>query len=273
MIQTELVALWIAIGLYVAAGGLAVAGLVFQREQTLDWGVRVAWPGLIAHGISLLVRWVRVGHGPYFSLYESLSSHIWIALAIFLVFLWRWERLKAAAAFILPLSFLLMGWVLLSSPADRPLPPTYDTLWLLIHILFAKVFFGSLLVALGLALLFLLRESHWGAAPLLASLPPQERLDDLSYRFVAFGLVFDTLMIIAGAIWAQEAWGRYWAWSDLEIWSLITWLLLGLYLHLRVTFRFKGARSAGLLMVAFAVAFVTFFGIPFVSETIHRGLE
>lgn len=273
MVQAELVTLWVAIGLYVAAGILAVAGLVFKKEGALVWGVRAAWPGLIIQGLSLLVRWVRVGHGPYFSLYESLSSHVWIGLLIFLGLVYRWEKLRAAAAFVLPISFLLMGWVLLSDPEARPLPPTYNTLWLVIHILFAKVFFGSLLVALGLALLFLLRESSWGTAPLLASLPSQEELDDLSYRFVAFSFVFDTLMIIAGAIWAQEAWGRYWGWNDLEIWSLITWLLLGLYLHLRITFRFKGRSSAGVLIVVFAVALVTFFGLPFVSETIHQGLE
>ena len=71
----------------------------------------------------------------------------------------------------------------------------------------------------------------------LAGLPPDGRLDDLAYRFMALGLVFQSLMLVSGAIWAQDAWGRYWAWDPLETWSFVTWLLLAFALHLRLTLR------------------------------------
>ena len=78
-------------------------------------------------------------------------------------------------------------------------------------------------------------------------------------------------MLIAGAIWAQDAWGRYWAWDPLETWSFITWLLLALALHVRVTFKPTPVRTAWMVMVVFVMAFLTFFGVPFISESTHKG--
>jgi ABC-type transport system involved in cytochrome c biogenesis permease subunit len=85
------------------------------------------------------------------------------------------------------------------------------------------------------------------------------------------GFIFETLMLIAGAIWAQDAWGRYWAWDPLEAWSLMTWLTLAVFLHLRVTVSLKPHHSAALIAAVFMLAFLTFFGVPFVSTAPHKG--
>ncbi len=103
-------------------------------------------------------------------------------------------------------------------------------------------------------------------------LPANENMALLAFRFVAVGLIFDTLMLIAGAIWAQDAWGRYWAWDSLETWSFISWLLVALLLHARVTWKIKPELSSILVILVFIVAFITFFGVPFVSMTPHRGV-
>jgi len=149
-------------------------------------------------------------------------------------------------------------------------PPTYDTTWLVIHILFGKVFFGSVFVALGMAGVILLRRTAIGRAR-FAGLPADRRLDDLAYRFMMLAFVFDTLMLIAGAIWAQDAWGRYWAWDPLETWSFITWLVLGFALHLRVTFKPSPVRGAWLIVTVFVLGFLTFYGVPFISKVPHQG--
>jgi ABC-type transport system involved in cytochrome c biogenesis permease subunit len=142
--------------------------------------------------------------------------------------------------------------------------------WLFIHIGFGKVFLGATLVAVGLAGVILSRGTQRGDQ-WFQRLPASERLDDLAYRCMALGFIFESLMLVAGAIWAQDAWGRYWAWDPLETWAFLTWLALGIALHARVTYRLSPRVGAVLVLAVFAVAFLTFFGVPFVSTSAHKG--
>jgi len=78
-------------------------------------------------------------------------------------------------------------------------------------------------------------------------------------------------MLIVGAVWAQDAWGRYWAWDPLETWAFLTWLVLAFSLHLRFTVKTTPRTGAILILGVFAVAFLTFFGVPFISKAPHKG--
>ena len=92
-----------------------------------------------------------------------------------------------------------------------------------------------------------------------------------SLYFLAF--LFHTIMLIAGAAWAHTAWGRFWSWDGLEVSTLVTWLLIGITLHARVTFKSMPDKVALSLVVAsFVMAFVTFFGLPFLSVGPHKGV-
>ena len=116
----------------------------------------------------------------------------------------------------------------------------------------------------------LLRRNGWGARR-FGALPPDRRLDELAHRFAAYAFVFDTLMLIVGAAWAQDAWGRYWAWDPLETWAFLTWLALAAALHARATLRPAPVRFGVHLAIVFALAFLTFFGVPFISTVPHQG--
>lgn len=267
--ERELLLLWCAIGLYVLSGVIAIFGVVLGKhpERTVPL---LLTAGLLLHGASILLRWERLGHGPYLTMFEILSSNVFSLLFLYLLAYWRYRPIRPAAAIVLPLMFIMMGWLVLSSPGEGHLPPTYDTTWLVIHILFGKIFLSAVLVAVGMAGVILLRHFSNGSAR-FARLPDNGRLDDLAYRFMALGLIFDTLMLIAGAIWAQDAWGRYWAWDRLETWSFLTWLTLAIALHLRVTYRPQPLRGALLVLTVFLLAFLTFFGVPFVTTVPHQG--
>jgi ABC-type transport system involved in cytochrome c biogenesis permease subunit len=267
--ELELRLLWTAIVGYVLAGTVAIFGVVLQKKpQRTVLGFILG--GLLVHTLSLALRWSRLGHGPFITLFEILSSNVWSLTLIFAVAYWRIRAIRPTAAAVMPVLFVLMGWLMLASPDEGHFPPTYRTPWLFIHIGLAKVFLGCVLVALGMAIVVLLRR--WPpAGARFAGLPADERLDDLSYRFMALGLVFESLMLISGAIWAQDAWGRYWAWDPLETSSFVTWLLLAFSLHLRVTYKTAPRTGAWLIVAVFVLAFVTFFGIPFVSTSPHKG--
>ncbi|MBF0309647.1 MAG: cytochrome c biogenesis protein CcsA [Magnetococcales bacterium] len=265
----EMALLWAGLSGYLLAGVLAVVEGVFRRRTGSGLLVLLTL-GLVLHSLSLGLRWERLGHGPFVSLFEILSSNLWSFTLAFALFYWRYPRLRDTAALILPVIFLLMGWLLLVRPGDSILPPTYDTLWLYIHIGFGKVATGALLVAAGLAGVVLSRALFGPAR--LPNLPQSELLDELGYRFVALAFVFHTLMLLAGAVWAQDAWGRFWAWSALETWSVHTWLMMALFLHLRPLFHPPAWVGALLIWAVFLAAFLVFFGVPFLSRAAHQGM-
>jgi ABC-type transport system involved in cytochrome c biogenesis permease subunit len=133
-----------------------------------------------------------------------------------------------------------------------------------------KLFLGLLLVAVALGAVPVLRQTGWGGRAFAAA-PVDRRLDELAHRFAAFAFVAETLMLIVGAVWAQDAWGRYWAWDPLESWAFVTWLALAGTLHARATLRPTPAAHGCWLMAVFAIAFLTFFGVPFISTSPHKG--
>lgn len=266
---TELQLLWGAMMLYTLAGSTAIGATVLAKRPERVILAMIAI-GLAAHTLSLGLRWERLGHGPFITLFEILSSNVWSLLLIFTLAYWRVPAVRPAATVVLPVLFVMMAWLLVTSPGEGHYPPTYRTSWLYVHVLFGKVFLGSVLVAVGVAGLILLRHAGIGVTR-LTSLPDNVRLENLAFRFMILGFVFETLMLIAGAIWAQDAWGRYWAWDPLETWSFTTWLALALFIHLRVTVKLRPQHGAALIVGVFVLAFLTFFGVPFVSTAPHKG--
>ena len=268
-LELELQALWAALVVYVLAGSLAIFGVVWRKrpEKTV---LVLLLLGLALNTASIALRWERLGHGPYITMFEILLSNIWSLLVIYLLAYWRIPPIRPSAAVVMPIIFVMMGWLLVTSPYEGHLPATYHTVWLFVHIAFGKLFLGNVLVAVGISGIILLREGRVTASR-FEKLPDNNRLEELSFRFMAAGIIFETLMLIAGAIWAQDAWGRYWAWDPLETWSFLTWLSLAFSLHARVTYKLSPRNSALLVMAVFALAFLTFFGVPFISTAPHKG--
>lgn len=267
--MAELQSLWAALLAYVAAGTVAIIAVAMGRRPERSV-LALITAGLVLHTASLALRWVRVGYGPFTTLFEILSSNIWSLLTVFVLACWRVPAVRPAAAVVMPVLFMMMGWLLVTNPGEGHLPATYDTIWLYVHVATGKIFLGAVLVAVGLAGLVLLRAVGV-AARRFAALPEDAGLDELAFRFMVLAFIFETLMLIAGAVWAQDAWGRYWAWDPLETWSFITWLTLAFFIHLRVTLALRPRLGAVMIMAVFVLAFLTFFGVPFVSTAPHKG--
>ena len=109
----------------------------------------------------------------------------------------------------------------------------------------------------------------WKRQWLMAQLPEPERLDDLSYKCILFAFPFLTLLIITGAVWAYYAWGRYWGWDPKETWSLVTWIVYSIYLHVRVTHGWEGRLPAALAALGFAVVIFTYLGVNILLSGLH----
>ena len=258
-----------AIAAYVVAALLAMATVAGIPRADRAW-LAVLGAAIAVHGAALALRWTAAGHGPFTTMNEILSSNLFSLALVVAASAWRWRAVRAAAAFAMPVLLLLAAWMLTTDPAAGHLPPTYRTAWLYVHVSLGKVFLGAALVAVGLAAVILARRAGWNPRG-LARLPDDARLENLAFRFMAVGFLFESLMLVAGAIWAQDAWGRYWAWDPLESWAFATWIALAAFLHARTAFASTPAARAAMIMGVFAVAFLTFFGVPFVSVAPHKG--
>lgn len=255
--------------LYTAATLVAVAGELRGRPAARPV-LGLISIALLVHGAAILARWQRLDHGPYVDLFEVLSSNVWSLHLAMLLGCLALPRLRPILAAALPVLQVLVVWLLTVEPVDSPLPVTYQTVWLPVHVWVGKIFLGLVVLALGGCIVVLLR---WGLRrPLFPRLPDSRSLEDMSFRLVLLAFVFESLMLVAGAAWAQDAWGRYWAWDPLETWSFLTWLLVAGFLHVRLTFHVRPEVSALMIAVIFLVAFATFFGMPFVSMAPHKGM-
>lgn len=263
----EITLFWLAVILYAVATVLAAIGVVWTKQNLQRAGNLIFVLALFPHGIAIILRWLATGHGPYLQTYEIVSSDAWVGAALFMLLLWRLPRLMPAALFVYPLTLAFSGWALLSSREISQIPATFQTIWLIIHIIFAKFTYGSALISSALAGLYLLKKSG-KQSPWLERLPEPAWLDYYSYRLSAFAFLMAGVMIVAGAIWANQAWGYYWAWDPIETWSLISWLLYGLYLHYRFTGG-KPRRAALLNLLSLLILLITLFAVPYLYDTVH----
>lgn len=272
MIKLEILLLWITVGLYALSSCIYLYSLAFHRPGALRGATLVAVTGLVLQAAALALRWVEAGHGPYMRRYEVYSSDVFILVLMFLV-VQRWRpSLRALGGLVMPASFLMIGMAVLASPEIRALPTVFKTYWLLVHIFFAKLAYGAALIGTALAVLFLLKQRQQRLdrlTPFYRRLPDLAMLDELSYGFLGFGFLMLGIMIMAGSIWAKTAWGAYWGWDAVETWSLISWLVYGIYLHLRRTYGWRGARAAWFSLLAFGVLVFALFGVGVVYNSVH----
>lgn len=245
--------------------GAAVATVTYER-----WVLLALVTGVVLLATALGVRWERLGHGPFVNLFELLMSQLFSLGLIYSVIYWRVPVLRPSAVVVMPLIWLLGSWILTLEPADSRLPPTYYNAWLWVHVGFGKIFLSFCLVAAGLAGVMLLRTVPRFSG--LLKQMPDHVLDQMAWRFMMLALVFDSLMLVAGSVWAQDAWGRYWSWDALETSAFITWLSIGGGIHARLSYKIPARIAALAILAIFGLAFMTYFGTPYFSEAAHKGV-
>jgi len=246
-----------------------VYNFLFEKDEVLKFAILLLSLGLIPHGLGILIMWFITGHGPYLTKHEVISSNVWLIIFVFLFLSNRYPGIKRAGLIVSALCLILMMFVFLTTPKIVRTSPTLKSFWLIFHVLFNKLAAATIVLALAFSVLYILKERNEGKSHFYKKLPPLPVLDEYVYRFMSLTFVFWTITIVAGSMWANQAWGTYWSWDPVEVWSLITWLLIGLYLHLRHFLRLRGRRSAYFVILCFIISFLTIFLIPFVVESLH----
>jgi len=259
---------WLAVLCYIAATILSAYALFFKKTENNSKGLALSCIGMLPHSAAIVLRWYVSGHGPYLNKLEAFSSTAWVIMATYLFIVMKHQRLRHLALFVLPPTFLLIAVGILRTPEIEYLPATFHTIWLILHIFFTKLALGAILLALGCSILYIIKDRK-GGGKFLQRMPDLQELDSYAFKFSGFALLFWSITIVAGAIWAHKSWGRYWGWDPIETWSLVTWLCFGLNMHLRKFYRLQGRKAAYFMIACFAIMIATLFVMPFTTATVH----
>jgi len=223
----------------------------------------VSW---VIHLLADVLRGVAAGRVPWANMWEFSLTGTLVIVGLFLVANLRWD-IRWIGTFIIGLVcvLLMIAQTRYYVPVV-PLPPALQSYWLVIHIMVA--IFGTGFFALGFALAAAQLLQNWRerrealsmppVLPFLKTLPNALTLENLSYRVNIIGFICWTFTLIAGAIWAEKAWGRYWGWDTKEVWTFIIWVIYAGYIHARATRGWRGSRSAWLAIVGFAAVMFNF---------------
>jgi cytochrome c-type biogenesis protein CcsB len=234
--------------------------------------------GWVLHLGAILSRGLAVHRLPWGNMYEFTVALSFAAVTAFLVILNR-QPARYLGVFVMAPVVLALGLsVLVLYVAPAPLMPALHSYWLAIHVSAAIIASGVFIVATAATVMFLIAERYALAtaagkpvrfAALARMMPDAETLDRTAYRAYAFAFPIWTFAVIAGAIWAEYAWGHYWQWDPKETWAFITWIVYAGYLHARATAGWRGRKAAYVAMLGFATILFNFFIVNIFISGMH----
>ncbi|MFT4211868.1 MAG: c-type cytochrome biogenesis protein CcsB [Microbacterium sp.] len=271
-----------------AATALAARGAKRDRPLWARIGTSLTWLGLVFHVGADVTRGIAAGRVPWSNMYEFSMTGTMLIIAVYLAVLFRYD-LRFLGAFVTGLIVVLLGGSSLLWVEVTPLSDPLKSVWLVIHVFVASLATALYALAFALSVLQLLqtRREHRAinaapdAAParvrlrFLRILPSSEALESLAYRFAIIGFIFWTFTLIAGSIWANSAWGRYWGFDTKEVWTFVIWVLYAGYIHARATRGWRGTRSAWLSIIGFAAVMFNFTIVNLFFKGLHvySGIE
>nr|YP_009496606.1 cytochrome c heme attachment protein [Actinocyclus subtilis]AWT39319.1 cytochrome c heme attachment protein [Actinocyclus subtilis] len=250
----------------------------------------------------LCSRWIVAGYFPLSNLYESLLFLTWTLLTLYLYIEYK-TKSKLIGAILIPVALLVNGFANLTLSTEMqkasPLVPALQSNWLMMHVSMMMLSYATLIIGSLLCILFLVISNYQdidfqsinnSSLPFsnvlfnyyelklfspsdeiseLGKLKLLYSLDNWSYRIIGLGFPFLTIGIIAGGVWANEAWGSYWSWDPKETWALITWLVFATYLHSRLIKGWEGKKTAILGSLGFFIIWICYLGVNFLGKGLH----
>ncbi len=241
-------------------------------------GLSLTVLGLLLHVAGVVMRGLAAQRVPWGSMYEfAITGSLAVSVAYVLLvrrYAIRWLGLLVTGFLVIVLGLAV---VVLYRPVG-PLVPALHSYWLLIHVSAAAIAGGAFTVGALSSVLFLLRnraESRAVAHPdrprtgFLWRTPTAEAIDRVAYRVHAFAFPLWTFAVLAGAIWAEHAWGRFWGWDPKEVWAFITWVAYAAYLHARATAGWQGRAAAYVALLGYATFIFNFVGINLFGSGLH----
>jgi cytochrome c-type biogenesis protein CcsB len=240
-------------------------------------GLLLTVAGLITHILGIVTRGLSEHRIPWGNMYEFVTAITCAAVIAFLVVAVRYRSYSIGLFVMTPIVLGLGLCATVLFTAAGPLVPALHSYWIAIHVTSAIVASGAFIVSAVLTVIYLIATRHakrpgadgTALGALLRRLPSAQALDRLSYRTIVFAFPVWTFAIIAGAIWADEAWGRYWGWDPKETWAFVTWVVYAGYLHARATAGWRGRTAAYIQLAGFVCLMFNMVGVNLWITGLH----
>jgi len=259
--------------------GASLASVAYGRSPSLRVAVAMTVVAWVLHLSADVTRGIAAGRVPWANMYEfALTGTLVIVTVYLLVLVVAKQDLRFLGTFVTGLVLVLLGVATVNFYVSVvPLPPALQSAWLVIHVFVATSAVGFLALGFALSVVQLLqsrRESLAASAKavkqsFLATLPDSTTLENLAYRVIIIGFILWTFTLMAGAIWAESAWGRYWGWDTKEVWTFIIWVVYAGYIHARATRGWRGSRSAWLAIIGFSTVLFNFTVVNLFFKGLH----
>nr|WP_184582981.1 c-type cytochrome biogenesis protein CcsB [Lipingzhangella halophila] len=232
--------------------------------------------GFLLNFAQIASRGIAADRWPWGNMFEFVVAISLCSVGAFLYAALR-HRARYLGMFVLLPVVLLLGigvkWLYTET---GPVIPALDSYWIAIHVTAAIIASGAFIVSGSATITYLLahrtelkQAAGEKVTGIAAALPSSDLLDRVAHRFVLFAFPLWTFAVIAGAIWADEAWGRYWGWDPKEVWSFITWTVYAAYLHARATAGWRGSKAAWIALAGLACLLFNFFGVNYLFSGLH----
>lgn len=268
-----------------AAGGVATATAVPADTVPVDQrfarvGVSLTTLAALLATASVLTRGIAVQRPPWGNMYEFTVTGVAVLLVIWVAMLRRRPEWRDLGVLVTVFALLLLGVaVLVLYTESVELVPALKSYWLWIHVSAAIVSSAVFTVGSLASVAYLVADRYerrtasgttGGVLDTVgARLPGSEQLDKVAYQTIAFAFPLWFFAVVAGAIWAEDAWGRYWGWDPKETWSFVTLVIYAAYLHARATAGWRGRPAAIIAIVGLAAFLFSYFGVNIFFVGLH----
>lgn len=253
---------------YVAAMVLFFVFFALKEDKPGKIANSIMFVAFALHTLALIIRGIGAGRLPLTNQYEFATSFAWGICLCYLIFQWKFD-FKALGTFVTPVIVVIIGYAAFQNKEVRELMPALRSSWLALHVSTAIISYGSFGVSCAVSAMFLMREKMSASPFWQKNVPDGKMLDIISYRAVSLGFLFLTMVLVTGAIWAEQAWGSYWSWDPKETWALITWFIYAIYLHLRISKGWQGRSAALFAVIGFICVIFTYIGVNTLLPGIH----
>lgn len=235
--------------------------------------------GAVLHGTGVVLRGIAASRVPWANMYEFSITGSFVVMTIFLVAL-SIKDIRLLATFVSGFVLLILGSATAIFYVEvKSLMPALQSYWLVIHVTVAILATAFFNIAAALSIAYIFKTAKWVEKSrlklvgtirrILALFPSIEKIERLAYRFNIIGFILWSFTLIAGAIWAERAWHRYWGWDTKEVWTFIIWTIYAGYLHANATRGWTGKRSAWLAVVGFVAILFNFTVVNLFFKGLH----
>ena len=252
-----------ALAVYAVAVILQFTGTAFKKEKLLKLAWYVFLAAFALHTVFLVARGVAAKRIPLSNQFEFANAFAW-GVALMLIFIRGRMKADWITVAAMPAALLVMTYAALQPMEIYDLMPALRSAWFGVHIGSAVLSYSAFVIAgvSGLRYLLAVKKNSADERAL-------DQMDYLSYRMITFGFLFLTVVILSGAIWAEQAWSSFWSWDPKETWALITWIIYAVYLHLRLRQKKEAPFLAWYVVISVPVVLFTFVGVNTLLHGLH----